>query len=116
MRTPPRVALLAFAAFAAISCRGGSSRGGANPSPPPVEDSDAASRAVRPPGGRAPVIWIGLDGLDPEMLDRLSAQGALPNWSKLVAEGASAKLASYVPMISPVVWTTLATGVGPDVH
>ena len=81
-----------------------------------MENVDVVRRDARPPGGRVPVIWIGLDGLDPDFLDRLSAEGKLPNWSKLAAEGASAKLASYVPMISPVVWTTIATGVGPDVH
>ncbi len=81
-----------------------------------VDVSDAAERAKRTPGGRAPVIWLGLDGLDWELLDRLATEGRMPNWKRLVAEGSTARLTSYVPALSPVIWTTLATGVGPDVH
>jgi predicted AlkP superfamily phosphohydrolase/phosphomutase/Tfp pilus assembly protein PilF len=62
------------------------------------------------------VIWLGLDGLDWELLDRLSAEGKMPNWKRLTAEGSTARLKSFAPTLSPVVWTTLATGVGPDVH
>ena len=40
----------------------------------------------------------------------------MPNWKRLVAEGVSFRLKSFLPMLSPVVWTTIATGVGPDVH
>ncbi len=40
----------------------------------------------------------------------------MPNWKRLEAEGYTARLQSFQPVLSPVVWTTLATGVGPDVH
>ena len=73
-------------------------------------------RTPRPAGGRAPVFWIGMDGLDFEVLDRLAADGTMPNWKRLAAEGATARLRSFVPLISPIVWTTAATGVAPDVH
>lgn len=62
------------------------------------------------------MIWIGLDGLDPDWMDRLSTAGVVPNWTRLVSEGADDKLASFLPILSPIVWTTEATGVGPDVH
>ena len=81
-----------------------------------VDTSDAAQRTRRVPGGRTPVIWLGLDGLDWELLDRLAAEGRMPNWKRLAAEGYTARLKSFVPILSPVVWTTLATGVGPDTH
>ncbi|HKF44976.1 MAG TPA: alkaline phosphatase family protein [Thermoanaerobaculia bacterium] len=83
---------------------------------PPVEADDAASRTRRPAGGSRPVLWIGMDGLDFEMLDRLSAEGKMPNWKRLAAEGYTTRITSFVPILSPVVWTTVATGVGPDVH
>jgi predicted AlkP superfamily phosphohydrolase/phosphomutase/Flp pilus assembly protein TadD len=62
------------------------------------------------------VIWLGLDGLDWELLDRLSADGRMPNWKRLTEQGYTARLRSFVPTLSPIVWTTIATGVGPDVH
>jgi predicted AlkP superfamily phosphohydrolase/phosphomutase len=83
---------------------------------PGIETADVASRATRPAGGKAPVIWLGLDGLDFELLDRLAAEGRMPNWKRLVEEGYAATLKSYLPVLSPIVWTTVATGVGPDVH
>ena len=62
------------------------------------------------------MIWLGLDGLDWELLDRLAAEGKMPNWKRLVSEGYEAKLKSFMPVLSPIIWTTIATGVGPDVH
>jgi predicted AlkP superfamily phosphohydrolase/phosphomutase/Flp pilus assembly protein TadD len=62
------------------------------------------------------VIWLGLDGLDWELLDRLSAEGRMPNWKRLTGQGYTARLKSIVPTLSPIVWTTIATGVGPDLH
>jgi len=82
----------------------------------PVEDADDAARSPRPAGGSPPVIWLGLDGLDWEIVDRLSREGKMPNWARLASEGFTADLRSFLPVLSPVVWGTLATGVGPDVH
>ena len=92
----------------------------ARPAPAPpaasVETEDTAARTKRPAGPRAPVIWLGLDGLDWDLLDRLSREGKMPNWTRLVAAGASARLKSFMPILSPIVWTSIATGVTPDVH
>ena len=57
-----------------------------------------------------------MDGLDFEILDRLAAEGKMPNWKKLAEEGYTTRITSFVPILSPVVWTTIATGVGPDTH
>jgi predicted AlkP superfamily phosphohydrolase/phosphomutase/Flp pilus assembly protein TadD len=123
MRRPfrPRVfAALALFLFAAACRRAVESRAAPAPTPVPraaaVEASDVAARERRPPSERAPVIWLGLDGLDWELLDRLAAEGKMPNWKRLTAEGATGSLSSFVPILSPVIWTTAATGVGPDVH
>jgi predicted AlkP superfamily phosphohydrolase/phosphomutase len=83
---------------------------------PPVEAADAASRARKPTGPVRPVFWLGLDGLDWQLLDRLSSEGKMPNWKRLTEEGWSASLASFLPLLSPILWTTAATGVGPEVH
>ena len=83
----------------------------------PLEDADAdvLDRVRRTTGG-TPVIWLGLDGLDWELLDRLSQAGQMPNWARLASEGFRADLRSFYPVLSPILWTTAATGVGPDVH
>ena len=110
-------AALALTAAASLACQ----RPAAEARPEssrvaPVESEDVAHREPRRPGGPPPVLWVGLDGVDWEFMDRLSAEGKLPNWSRLVSEGASYRLSSFMPILSPVVWTTIATGVGPDLH
>jgi hypothetical protein len=82
---------------------------------PAVESADVV-RTPAPAGRFHRVIWIGLDGADWEYLTPLAAAGKLPNWSKLAREGYGAKLESFVPILSPLVWTTQETGVGPEVH
>ena len=62
------------------------------------------------------VFVLGLDGADPETIDLLMSEGALPNFAKLRREGAYAPLASRRPLLSPVIWTTIATGKTPDRH
>ncbi len=83
---------------------------------PPVEAQDVASRTTRPAAVLHPVLWLGLDGLDFELLDRLAAEGRMPNWKRLASEGFTARLRSFAPLISPILWTTVATGVSPDIH
>ena len=103
---------------AAFGCRKAESPGTPPPvarAAPPVEAADVA-RSPRPAAGGTPIIWLGLDGLEWELLDRLAAEGRMPNWSRLVAEGASGRLTSFLPILSPLLWASAATGVGPDVH
>ena len=82
---------------------------------PPVEATDVARKPSAPSKARR-VIWIALDGADWDYLTALSSAGKLPNWSQLSREGYGAKLESFVPLLSPLIWTTQSTGVGPDVH
>jgi predicted AlkP superfamily phosphohydrolase/phosphomutase/Flp pilus assembly protein TadD len=85
---------------------------------PPVETADVESRTPRAPGASSghPVIWLGLDGLDFEIVDRLAASGKMPNWKRLEATGYSSRIQSFMPVLSPIIWTTAATGVSPEVH
>jgi len=62
------------------------------------------------------VLVIGLDGMDPRTVDLLMSEGKMPNFAKLRKDGAYAPLVSAEPLLSPVVWTTIATGKGPDQH
>ena len=63
-----------------------------------------------------PVIFVGLDGADWQLIDRYTASGAMPNLARLVAEGAGGALETIHPPLSPIVWTTMMTGVSPVEH
>ncbi|MEO8602714.1 MAG: alkaline phosphatase family protein [bacterium] len=62
------------------------------------------------------VIILGLDGLDPDAVELLAAEGKLPNLTRLRAQGAYGRLLSSRPLLSPIIWTTIATGKTPDQH
>ena len=59
---------------------------------------------------------VGLDGQDPVLTDRFMAQGLLPNFKKLVGEGAIAALKTTFPSVSPVAWSSFSTGTQPGRH
>jgi predicted AlkP superfamily phosphohydrolase/phosphomutase/Flp pilus assembly protein TadD len=63
-----------------------------------------------------PIVVVGIDGAEWRILQPLLDQGKLPNLEGLVREGVSAPLTSLKPLISPIIWTTIATGKGPDHH
>ena len=62
------------------------------------------------------MLLIGLDGADWEIVDRLASAGRLPNLGRLKREGAWGVLRSEEPLLSPIVWTTIATGRPPADH
>ena len=62
------------------------------------------------------MLVVGLDGADWVILDPLLAAGRLPNLQRLIEGGARTKLMTISPMLSPVIWTTIATGVEPSRH
>jgi predicted AlkP superfamily phosphohydrolase/phosphomutase len=61
-------------------------------------------------------IFLGLDGLDPGLAERFMNEGRLPNLSRLRTEGAYRRLRTTFPSLSPVAWSTFATGVNPAKH
>ena len=67
-----------------------------------------------PPGGR--VLVLGIDGLDPQVIDLLMSEGKLPNLAKIRQDGAYGRLISQKPLLSPIIWTTIATGRPPSEH
>jgi len=71
--------------------------------------------AARTTGGRR-VIFVGLDGADWALLDQYIANGTMPALAKLVKEGSSGTLTTIHPPLSPLIWTTMLTGVGPLEH
>lgn len=65
---------------------------------------------------RSRVLVLGLDGLDPQTVDLLMSEGRLPNLAKIRQEGAYGRLISQKPLLSPIIWTTIATGKTPVDH
>jgi tetratricopeptide (TPR) repeat protein len=65
---------------------------------------------------RGRVIVLGLDGVDPEVVDLLLAEGQLPNFARMRLGGAYGRLRSSKPLLSPIIWTTIATGKPPLEH
>jgi predicted AlkP superfamily phosphohydrolase/phosphomutase len=74
-----------------------------------VAVSDTPSRAA--PGQR--IYILGFDGMDPDMVDRLIAQGKLPNLALMKRQGAMRRLGTTNPAQSPVAWSSFSTGMNP---
>jgi hypothetical protein len=72
------------------------------------------SRIVPPEKAR--VLVIGVDGATWGEIYPLIEKGDMPNLSALVARGSTGSLETLLPTISPVIWTTIATGVLPARH
>jgi predicted AlkP superfamily phosphohydrolase/phosphomutase len=62
------------------------------------------------------LIFLGLDGLDPRLTERFLSEGKLPNLAKLQESGSYRRLRTTFPSLSPVAWSTFATGVNPAKH
>lgn len=62
------------------------------------------------------VVVLGLDGLDPLLVDEYLAQGLLPNLSRLKEQGTYARLGTSWPPLSPVAWSSFSTGTNPGKH
>lgn len=62
------------------------------------------------------VIFLGLDGLDPRLTERYLAEGKLPHLARLREQGSYHRLRTTFPALSPVAWSTFATGVNPARH
>ena len=62
------------------------------------------------------VFILGLDGYDWMVHDMVLKTRDLPNMERVRREGTWGNLLSMEPLISPLIWTTMVTGVTPDVH
>src|SRR6185312_2096234 len=62
------------------------------------------------------LLLIGWDAADWKVIDPLLAKGEMPNLAKLVNEGVRGNIATLYPPLSPMLWTTIATGKWPAKH
>ncbi len=61
-------------------------------------------------------VIIGLDGLEPSLVEKFMAEGKLPHLARLKKEGSYARLQTTTPAISPVAWSSFMTGSEPSKH
>ena len=112
-----RPRLLVSATFAAAALLGGGcSPDDTGEAPPAVAAAIRKSRAEHPERWRRKVVLLGFDSCDPDLVDQMIRDGKLPNFARMRRDGASGTLESTVPPLSPVVWTTIATGMPPERH
>ncbi|MGH0032888.1 MAG: alkaline phosphatase family protein [Myxococcota bacterium] len=62
------------------------------------------------------VFVVGVDGMDPVILERMMNEGVMPNFSRLRGEGSFQTLGTSVPPQSPVAWSNFVTGMDPGGH
>jgi hypothetical protein len=76
----------------------------------------ACADAERTAEPLAPVLLVGVDGLEWNVLRPLLADGRCPNLRALMERGTFGRLGTMVPTLSPILWTTIATGKMPQYH
>lgn len=65
------------------------------------------------------VMFLGLDGADPNLVKKFIAEGRLPNFKKLMEQGVTTEdigMQGALPTITPPNWCSLATGTWPNTH
>ncbi len=66
--------------------------------------------------GRRKVLLIGWDAADWQIIHPLVATGKMPHLARFLQEGVSGSLATIQPALSPMLWTSIATGKRPFKH
>jgi predicted AlkP superfamily phosphohydrolase/phosphomutase len=62
------------------------------------------------------VLVLGVDGLDPRLLQKFMDEGVLPNFRRMIEAGDYRPLQTTMPPLSPVAWSTFITGMDPGGH
>ena len=79
------------------------------------QSSDTVLQVAGKPVDRDLLI-LGVDSFDWRLIDPLMKQGRMPNMRRLIDRGTRANLRTIRPILSPVIWTSIATGVKPSRH
>jgi Type I phosphodiesterase / nucleotide pyrophosphatase len=75
---------------------------------------DPPDFAVVPTGLHVRVL--GIDGLESRMAAQMIKRGEMPRLQALLARAAHARLSAELEQVPAIVWTTIATGRGPEAH
>ena len=75
--------------------------------------TEVASAVATPPSR---LLLVGWDAADWQVIHPLLDAGQMPQLQRLVEGGVMGNLASLQPMLSPMLWTSIATGKRADAH
>src|SRR5262245_46074941 len=76
-------------------------------------DGDSKAKTATSPRR---IVLVGLDAADWLAIDPLIQSGKLPTFARLRSAGHAGLLVSEPPLLSPILWTTIATGRRPEDH
>jgi predicted AlkP superfamily phosphohydrolase/phosphomutase len=76
----------------------------------------AHERSTSGPGTSCPVVVIGLDACDPDLVELWSREGRLPFLTSLMKSGVWARLLSTYGLFADSPWPSFAAGVSPAKH
>jgi predicted AlkP superfamily phosphohydrolase/phosphomutase len=62
------------------------------------------------------LVFVGFDGQDASITEKMMAEGELPHFSKLAEQGGYRRLRTTFPSITPVAWSSFSTGTNPGRH
>lgn len=62
------------------------------------------------------MLLVGIDGASPRLVEPLLLAGRLPTLAALARDGVRGRLRVELPLISPRIWNTIATGKTPEQH
>ena len=65
---------------------------------------------------RNKILIIGVDGAEWNIINPMVERGELPHFGRLIKDGTSGNLTSLEPILSPLIWTSMATGKTPEKH
>jgi Flp pilus assembly protein TadD len=98
--------------LAVVACHPGEPDPGASRGSPLRPEASLSRRAE----ARPPVLVVGWDGADWQQLEPLMASGAMPNLGRLRDSASWGEIETEVPSLSPLLWTSMFTGVSPLEH
>ncbi|MEX1023656.1 MAG: alkaline phosphatase family protein [Planctomycetota bacterium] len=75
-----------------------------------------AAACSKQPESPPPVLLIAVDGLEWNVMLPLLRAGELPHLERLIERGSAGELRTFQPTLSPIVWTSVATGRTPEAH
>ncbi len=80
----------------------------------PLGAFGGCARRRLPQGKKA--LVIGMDGIEPKIIERMMSEGRMPNFRRLAEMGGFDRITSSIPPHSPVAWANFASGTNPGGH